>query len=84
VREAILPEEAEVIFTTYTHISDLAKEAQSPEKGILTKDAFDEDRMAFLEQCDSRKDLRAGFRFSIACRSRHKMPPKPYAKSMGE
>jgi quercetin dioxygenase-like cupin family protein len=31
--------------TTYTHISDLAKEAQPPQKGILSRTLFSDDRV---------------------------------------
>jgi quercetin dioxygenase-like cupin family protein len=31
--------------TPYTHISDLAKEAQPPEKGILSRTLFNDDRV---------------------------------------
>ena len=31
--------------TPYTHISDLAKEAQPPEKGILSRTVFNDDRV---------------------------------------
>jgi len=31
--------------TTYTHISDLAREAQPPEKGILSHTLFSDDRL---------------------------------------
>ena len=31
--------------TTYTHISDLAKEAQPPEKGILSRTIFNDDKV---------------------------------------
>ena len=31
--------------TPYTHISDLAKEAQPPEKGILSRTLFNDDRL---------------------------------------
>jgi len=31
--------------TTYTHISDLAKETQPPDKGILSRTLFNDDRL---------------------------------------
>ena len=31
--------------TTYTHISDLAKEAQPPEKGILSRTIFNDEKV---------------------------------------
>ena len=31
--------------TPYTHISDLAKEAQSPEKGILSRTLFNDEKL---------------------------------------
>jgi quercetin dioxygenase-like cupin family protein len=31
--------------TTYTHFSDLAKEAQPPDKGILSRTLFNDDRL---------------------------------------
>jgi hypothetical protein len=31
--------------TTYTHFSDLAKESQPPEKGILSRTLFSDDRL---------------------------------------
>jgi quercetin dioxygenase-like cupin family protein len=31
--------------TTYTHINDLAKEAQPPEKGILSRTLYNDDRL---------------------------------------
>jgi quercetin dioxygenase-like cupin family protein len=31
--------------TTYTHFSDLAKEAQPPDKGILSRTLFSDDRL---------------------------------------
>jgi quercetin dioxygenase-like cupin family protein len=31
--------------TTYTHFSDLAKEVQPPDKGILSRTLFNEDRL---------------------------------------
>jgi len=31
--------------TTYTHISDLAKEAQPPENGILSRTLYNDDRL---------------------------------------
>jgi quercetin dioxygenase-like cupin family protein len=31
--------------TTYTHITDIAKEAQPPEKGILSRTLFNDDRV---------------------------------------
>jgi quercetin dioxygenase-like cupin family protein len=31
--------------TTYTHISDLAKEAQPPDKGILSRTLYNDDRL---------------------------------------
>ncbi len=31
--------------TTYTHISDLAKEVQPPDKGILSRTLFNDDRL---------------------------------------
>ena len=31
--------------TTYTHISDLAKEIQPPDKGILSRTLFNDDRL---------------------------------------
>ena len=31
--------------TTYTHFSDLAKEVQPPDKGILSRTLFNDDRL---------------------------------------
>jgi quercetin dioxygenase-like cupin family protein len=31
--------------TTYTHVSDLAKEVQPPDKGILSRTLFNDDRL---------------------------------------
>ena len=39
--------------TTYTHFSDLAKEVQPPDKGILSRTLFNDDRLKVVACCTS-------------------------------